>query len=59
MKICYLKCLCGRNKLLAVKMQKDGYEVRVTSKNPDWRREASNYKIRLPFVVVNGEVKKL
>lgn len=55
----FLKCLCGRNKTLAAKFQKEGYKVKVTSKNVEWRREAASYKAKLPFKVVDGEVTEL
>lgn len=59
MNIFYLKCMCGRNKLLASSMKEQGYDVRVTSKNVEWRREAAEYKAKLPFTVVNGKVTEL
>lgn len=57
--ILYIKCTCGRNKTLAAKMQKQGYDVRITSKKVEWRREAEAYRTRLPFTVVDGKVTEL
>lgn len=58
-KTLYLKCLCGRNKALAYKYQQEGYKVKITSNNVDWRREAATYNTRPPFIVVDGRVTKL
>lgn len=51
--------MCGRNKLLASNMKEKGYDVRVTSKNVEWRRKAAEYKAKLPFTVVDGKVTEL
>lgn len=57
--IAYIKCLCGQNKLLASNLKAQGYEVRVVNMNPTWRKEASGYKVKLPFTVVDGKVTAL
>lgn len=57
--IAYFKCLCGQNKLLAKRLKDEGYEIRSVNLNRQWRDEALQYKIKLPFKVVNGKVMSL
>lgn len=58
-KTLFLKCLCGRNKTLAEKYKKEGFQVKVTSKNAEWRREAARYNVSLPFIVADEKVTKI
>lgn len=57
--ILYIKCQCGRYKLLARKYQEEGYEIRLINMNPEWRKEAKDYHAKLPFTVVNGQVTEI
>lgn len=57
--IAYFKCLCGLNKALAKSLEREGYEIRVINKNPGWRKQALEYKTKLPFKVINGKVEPL
>lgn len=57
--ICYIKCACGRYKVLARKMSDKGYEVRYVNLSAQWKKEALSYKAKLPFSVVNGMVTEL
>lgn len=49
--VAYLKCACGRYKLLAKKLAEQGYEIRYVNMNPAWKKEAQLYNLRLPFIV--------
>ena len=52
--IVYMKCACtASDKLLVSQLKSDGHEVRLTNRNPKWRKEAREYALRLPFKVIN------
>lgn len=56
--VVYYKCLCSsRDRLRVQQLRSDGHEVRVVSKNPEWRREAKLYDTRLPFFAKDEEKK--
>ena len=55
----YLRCLCGRNKLLAKTLREQGYDVVVINMNPERKAEAASYKTRMPFKVTNGVIERL
>lgn len=55
----YFRCLCGANRQKAKLLSEQGYEVRVINQNPEWRKEALEYKTKLPFKVTNGKVEEL
>lgn len=58
--IAYFKCLCtARYRLMAKALQDKGYEIREIRKNREWRDEALQFKVKLPFTVNNGEVTEL
>lgn len=57
--ILFMKCRCGRNKLLAKQYAQQGYEIKYINLNPSWRKEAESYKTKLPFKVTNGVVERL
>lgn len=55
----YFRCSCGKNKLLIKRLKAEGYDVRVTNLNPEWKTEAASYRTRMPFKVTNGVVERL
>lgn len=57
--ILYIRCNCGRNKVLASKYKILGYEIRAINISQKWRQEAAKYKARVPFVVENGNITEL
>lgn len=57
--IAYFSCRCGRNKLLIQQLSSQGYEIRITNLNPEWRKQARQYKEKMPFKVDNGVVTRL
>ena len=54
--ILYIKCLCrSKEKLLAAKYEKLGYEIRNVSKSHIWRKQAREYNMPMPFIIVDGK----
>jgi len=50
--IAYFKCKCTAKDRLQIKAMVDkGYEIRIVSKNPNFRKEVKQYGLPLPFVV--------
>lgn len=55
MKILYISCTCGYNKLLANKYSLDGYQIRAVNLNNDWKLKSMSYGIDLPFIVIDNK----
>ncbi len=55
----YVKCLCGNNREIVNKYKGLGYDIKVTNNNKIWRNEAMNYRVTLPFIVINGEAQNI
>lgn len=56
----YFRCICrSSEKLLAKRLQSEGYEIRDIRQNFEWRKEARQYDAKLPFTVVDGRVTEL
>ena len=50
--IAYFKCKCTAKDRLQIKAMVDkGYEIRIVSKNPNFRKEVKQCGLPLPFVV--------
>lgn len=59
--IAFVRCSKCRaeDRLLVQKLKEQGFEVRDVKKNPQWRKEAREYGLSLPFKVVDGVAEKL
>lgn len=58
--IAYLKCKCkSKDRLLAKKLEDQGYQVRIAKGSLDVQRQISRYKQVLPFVVERGVARPL
>lgn len=52
--IVYLKCACTTgDRLWVMDMRNQGHDVRTVNKSQEWRKEAAEYKTKLPFVVLD------
>lgn len=53
--IAYFRCACTSYDKFRIKhLINKGYEVRVIKGNPQWRKEAKCYNLKMPFIVENG-----
>lgn len=58
--ILYIRCSCTAAQRITIQSYKsNGYEIRVTSKNPVWRKEAKEHGLKLPFTLVDGVYSEL
>jgi hypothetical protein len=59
--IVYFKCLCRSAEKLEAKRLRETHNavIRVVKNNPEWRKEVAKYKMKLPFIVENGEARPL
>lgn len=58
--IAYFKCVCTtKHRLLAKRLRDEGFEIRITNRNPVHRKEAKDYGLRMPFVVVDGKATEI
>lgn len=54
--IIYMKCACtSQDRLWVMHMRNNGHDVRAINKNSDWRKEAREYKTKLPFIVLDEQ----
>lgn len=59
--IAYVKCstCSARDRLLVSKLKSLGFEVRDVRKNRQWRIEAREYEVPLPFWVKDGNPERI
>lgn len=56
-RLAFIKCTCKSDmRLLAARLKRDGYEVRLTDNNPTYRKQAKEYGATLPFLVIDGAI---
>lgn len=57
--VAYFKCLCGDKRKKAKQLESEGYEIRITNRNSEHRKEALSYKAKLPFKITNEIVEEI
>lgn len=58
--IVYFKCLCmSTDRIKAQQLKAEGHEIKVVDMNPQYRKEAKAYGVKLPFKVIDGEASPL